>query len=179
MPSLKEILILILVLFGSLVIVLANPNQSTNQQLEEENPTAQYNLNNNRINVIKQIENIPQQEITANPLIAPPHQEQKPQSETIETTLQTTPKTTLSLETVLAEIENLSSELKLEFENIQKQKQDCPSCSQSEESLGICATILAQLGGGACNCGTLHCTPPHGPWCVHPCCCVCCAACCR
>jgi len=94
----------------------------------------------------------------------------------------------LSIESVLSGIESLSSDLKLEFENIQEEQVNCPTCAKTEKPSEIlitpdstCATIITvAAGGGECNCGNLGCTPPPpAPQCVNPCCCVCCAACCR
>jgi|GEM_PF-2055755 len=86
------------------------------------------------------------------------------------------PKTTLSLETILAEAKNLSSDLWLEFQTIRQQ--DCPSCSQPKNSSpSICATILNVAGGPGCSCAP-PCCYPWGCPCSHPCCCVCCSFCC-
>lgn len=82
----------------------------------------------------------------------------------------------LSITSVLLEVGEISEQLKLELENIKEQ--ECSTCDQEYDFAPTCATILAGLSGG-CDCSTLGCTPPIGPWCVHPCCCVCCSACCR
>ncbi len=73
----------------------------------------------------------------------------------------------LSIENIITEAENLSLILKKKFDQKQEQELSNPPC------LGVLA-----VSGGACNCVTLGCTPPIGPWCINPCCCVCCVACC-
>lgn len=87
----------------------------------------------------------------------------------------------LSLEDILSEIENLSSDLKLEFE----EKESCSGCSQSDgSSPSICSTILSSAGVSGCTCANtmgVCCAgdPDHCSCSNHPCCCVCCDDCCR
>ncbi|MBL7154945.1 MAG: hypothetical protein ISS88_00355 [Candidatus Portnoybacteria bacterium] len=194
MPSLKEILILIFVLFGCLVIFLSSPSQSVNQPSNKLQPDEESSQNENsslfgdiwKLNshAFQQVEQT--EEINNYSLSEASETSKVKEDNAFDALTQTDysnnaiDQTTLSLEIVLAEVENLSSDLKLEFENIQAQEESCPICSQSENpSPSICATILAAPGIGACNCATLGCTPEKGTWCVHPCCCVCCAVCCR
>ena len=181
MPSLKDILILIFVLAGCLIIAFSGQEQPL-QQIKETNNEVVQDSRVIPTTIFSSEETITETDSPVRKSAAPASPKSKVFGALSETDYSETDNTKLflSLETVLAEVENLSSELKLEFEYIQEQKENCPSCSQPENSSpSICAVILAAPGGGACNCGTLNCTPEKGTWCVHPCCCVCCAACCR
>lgn len=181
MPSLKEILILIFVLFSCLIIAFSNSNtdiktakkKNTAVIKTQDKPlilSEETKMPENKQNNDSSAKTMTKQENIVNPS---PNE-----------VLLTTPvfNATLSLKTILDEVENLSSELKLEFENLQKQKENCSSCGSQSEDLPsspfICATILSAPGGGGCSCASLGCTPPVGPWCVNPCCCVCCPPCC-
>lgn len=189
MLSFKEILILGLALIGSLIIALSIQGQPS----PENNPPVYSEIqsdssliaNNQDIWASQEIQNIPaspcpiektsQIELASTSILS--------LKETISETILPETKNMASqqapsLEEVLTEVENLSSELKSEFEQIQTQNKNCSTCGQTENA-SPCATVLAQLGGGICNCATLGCTPWYGPWCVHPCCCVCCPVCCR
>ena len=197
MLSLKEILISIFVLLVCLII-FSSHNERTqpvlpqNEVLKESQagpvlPALQNpqpipalvweqveNLNEDKVKNLKSSQDNPQLlEQSSQPEIKNTANQSDNQDKT-------NPQITPSLKTILVEVENLSSDLWLEFKNIhQKGQQDCPGCSQPESPPpSICATILTSPGAGPCNCSTLGCTPPVGPWCVHPCCCVCCPVCC-
>lgn len=197
MPSLKEILILIFVLFGCLVIALTNYKQPVSENLQQtETSKAILSETPHQVKALiwgetkdleERTDKQPQddkknQHVSENPELVQGNPQQAAESdEKIRSPDfsqdKVSPETTLSLENILAEVKNLSSDLWLEFQTIRQE--DCPSCSQPEDSqFSICATILTSPGAGACNCATLGCTPPVGPWCVHPCCCVCCPPCC-
>jgi len=197
MPSLKDILILIFVLFGCLVITLFSYKQPVSENLQQAK-TSKAILSETSYQVkaliwgetkdLKEKSDKQPQDDEKNQQIFENYEftqgNRQPAEESGGKTRSPdfsqddiNPETTLSLETILAEVKNLSSDLWLEFQTIHQE--DCPSCSQSEDSqFSICATILASPGVGACNCATLGCTPPVGPWCIHPCCCVCCPPCC-
>jgi hypothetical protein len=202
MPSLKEILILMFVLFGCWLIAFSASNQSVSEQgnipyTEKENITSKnakenqqqiFNLINNKSQLIKQ----PGYPAIKRPFADIPTMTE--QGSRAKITNLTSPDTknqnnvneqaSLSLETVLAEVENLVSDLKLELNNAQYQTESCPSCNTGENksenlTTSICAAILATPGGGGCSCASLGCLPETGPLCVHPCCCVCCPSCCK
>ncbi len=184
----KEKFTLIFVLISCLMIAIFSPGLINNKQIENNNKVVEQNKNED-ISLFKNIwgfssKDTNEQIEDADSIISiierndniQNTEEANPQNNTI---------SIISIESVLSGIENLSSNLKLEFENIKEEQADCPTCTGTESSSEIiitpdstCATIIS-VGGGACNCASLGCTPPNGPWCVHPCCCVCCAACCR
>jgi hypothetical protein len=205
MPSsLKEILISILILTGCLVIFLSDYGKPASQEVKptdeqiaiEENNDKQKDLNQEEIEIkifdlfkkeTPNEENPNQENSPVNIVEEDKNKEVYEQAlpqgierPLIEMPIQST--SSLSLEEVLAEVDNLSSDLWLEYQVAQQEK-SCQGCSQEKSSStsgtsGICATILAAAGGYPCNCATLGCTPPVGPWCVHPCCCACCQVCC-
>ncbi|MEA2113342.1 MAG: hypothetical protein U9P63_01635 [Patescibacteria group bacterium] len=203
MPSLKEIFILVFVLFGSLAIVLSSPGQQGDKNKNIQPPkninsgfsvfkseTKQFNksnqnkiaappetsLNNKQQAVLDKNQAIEDISIVAN--------NQESSSAFAKNDINII--TPLSPEIVLSEAKNLSSDLKLEFEKIQERKENCPTCGQTEQSSGsICTTILASPGGGGCNCdnamGPCYTDTPYGRvWhCAGLCCCACCPVCCR
>lgn len=183
MPSLKEILILIFVLLSCLVITLTNYKQPVSEN-PQQTETSEAILSETPYQVKALIwgETKDLKERSENPELVQGNPQQAEESdEKIRSPDfsqdKVSPEIILSLENILAEVKNLSSDLWLEFQTIRQE--DCLSCPQSEDSqFSICATILTSPGAGACNCATLGCTPPVGPWCVHPCCCVCCPPCC-
>lgn len=81
---------------------------------------------------------------------------------------------TVTLEQVLAQVQQLAADLKQDFEN----KKSCATCGNSAPSDSVCLTALLALGGAGCSCGPPCCTPKGCP-CASPCCCVCCPVCCR
>jgi len=180
----KEILILIFVLVGCLVIVFSDFGQSDNKLQSVEEPSQkEIPVPSQSLGIFQQIQESSHPTIDYS--VAETNSvEENDNFETItsrpEENTEILSQASLSLEDILAEVKNLSSDLKLEFENIKNQKESCPSCGQSENTLtSICTTILGSPGGMVCNCATLGCTPPPpAPWCVHPCCWACCQACC-
>jgi vacuolar-type H+-ATPase subunit I/STV1 len=195
MLSFKEILILIFVLFGCLVITFSHTNQSINQpsdikDIEEENIKATDSdksrdkisglfreIDDSKISQTQSRQAEPPSQLSADVNLS--IEEITPISKVAETGNITNSEITYSLEDILAEVENLASELKLEFANIQAQKESCSSCGQTENlSPSICATILTAAGGVGCSCAPPCCIPGEGCPCAHPCCCVCCQLCC-
>lgn len=143
MPSLKEILILIFVLFGCLVITFTNYNQPVSENIQQTE-TSKTILSETPYQVkaliwgeTKDLEERSEKQ---------PQDDEKNQyvSENLELVQGNpqqaeescgeirSPETTLSLETILAEVKNLSSDLWLEFRTIRQE--DCPSCAQSEDN---------------------------------------------
>lgn len=185
MPSSRELIILISVLLVSLIVALIGPYPPSDNGNKDIQSNAE---NNNNISVFKnkteqfnkqsnQMQNIisSEDQIVENISVPENNQEKTYQTNT-DNSYTIIP---LSLEAVLNEIENLSSDLKLEFDKIRKQKENCPTCNQQEKSsFSTCATILTAPGGGGCSCESLGCLPEEGPQCTDPCCCVCCAPCC-
>ncbi len=145
MPSLKDILILIFVLFGCLVITLFSYKQPVSENLQQAKTSkailseTSYQVKALIWNETKDLEertnNQPQNnEENQNESRSPePIQNNSQQAKESDEIIRN-PETILSLETILAEVENLASELKLEFENIQKQKESCPSCIESNQT---------------------------------------------
>lgn len=184
MPSLKEIIVLVSVLLVSLIIVFSSP-----EQLDDKNKDIQLGAeSSNNISIFKnktkqsdekdnQMQNVipnRSQIFESVPILA--NNQEKTYQTNTDNIYSIIP---LSLEIVLDEVKNLSFDLRLEFNKIRKQKENCPTCGQSEQSSdSVCATILASPGGGICSCASLGCLPEKGPTCVHPCCCVCCIPCC-
>jgi len=184
----KEKLTLIFVLIGCLIIFLFSPELVKNKQIENNDGEIKQ-VKNENIDLFKNIWSFNDQDTNKeigiiNSIIPNPTEENNNTQKTESPNPQNPIINIMSIESVLSGIENLSSDLKLEFENIQEEQANCPTCAKIEKPSEIpitpdstCATIMA--AAGACNCGSLGCTPPTGTWCVHPCCCVCCAACCR
>ena len=185
----KEKITLILVLISCLIIAIFSPELVKNKQTENNDGEIKQ-IKNENIDLFKNIwsfndQNTNKEIRIINSIIPNPTEENNNAQKTENSNPQNPIINTMSIESVLSGIESLSSDLKLEFENIQEKQADCPTCAETEEQSEIpitpnstCATIIS-AGGGACNCASLGCTPPNGPWCVHPCCCVCCVACCR
>jgi hypothetical protein len=195
MPKRNKPFILLFALIGCAIIALTNPIAKT------EKTTSSDKQNQNKeilrqfsIFVEKnepQVENPPvsnyyrlfEEESAEEPALKKENIENSQLSatnETIKPSANPDQNKTPSLESILAEIDQMAEKIKINFEK--SQGKTCSTCgdnqSQTDDSgVPTCAAILA-AGGGACNCATLGCTPPDPPWCVHPCCCVCCAACC-
>jgi len=188
----KNISILLFILAGCAIIALANPIVKTEKtasmdiqgqkketprqfsaflEKSEPQPTIGY--------YSESPENSPLSPEQGTSLL--PEQMEQVEGLVLKTEINLKQENKLSLENILAEIDQMAAKLKIKFEK--SQKQTCSTCgnnqSQAETSeIPTCSAILA-VGAGACNCATLGCTPPTGPWCVNPCCCVCCVACCR
>jgi len=185
----KEKITLIFVLISCLIIAIFSPGLINKKEIENNNKEIEQNKNEN-IDLFKNIWSFNSQETneqieSANPIADSSLKEDNNTEDTRKTDTQNSSASAISIKNILSQIENLSSDLKLEFENIQKEQAGCPTCAKTEKPSEVpitpdstCATIIA-AGGGGCNCASLGCTPPIGPWCVHPCCCVCCIACCR
>lgn len=180
MLSKRDLFILFLVLISAAVIFFANNGKTANKENQEREISEKQNQSYQSIIFFQESNKEKNEENTEN-LIS--EEELKINTDNKLSVLQTVSKEKIvskkieeipSLNDVLAEVNNLASDLKLEFEKYQQEKDSCPDCSKSGST---CATILSAVG--ACNCASLGCTPPHGPWCVNPCCCVCCPACCR
>ena len=186
MLPLKEILILASVLLTSLIIVFISPDtpNNNNKNIQDTTGTARdFLVFKNEIvaPLINPLNSAQQTVFDENQIIkyipAPADKNENLSKSNTDSDNTIIP---LSLETILFEVENLSSDLKLEFENIQKQKENCPTCGQTEQySPSVCATILMSPGGVGCTCAPPCCYPPPiGCICAHPCCCVCCPPCC-
>lgn len=182
MLSLKEILILSLVLCGSLIIFFSHYQPPTDQNQEQK--TAEQISSpvvediEIKISTLSQRESQPTEELIEELTKESPLSMEQTETEDDPSPSLKTP--SLSLENILAEVENLSSDLWFEYQSIRQEKNGQNCCQPENSPSSICTTILAAPGPGGmlCNCATLGCTPPHGPWCVHPCCFACCQACC-
>lgn len=152
MLSLKEILILIFVLFGCLVIALANykqpvsenPQQAeTSKAILSETPYQVKALIWGETNDLEEKSDKQTQDDEKNQHVSgnlelvqgnpQPAEESGGQIRSPEFSQDNiSPEITLSLETILAKVKNLSSDLWLEFQTIRQE--DCPSCSQPEDN---------------------------------------------
>lgn len=146
MPSLKEILILIFVLFGCLVIALTNYKQPVNENPQQaEIPKAILSETPYQVKALiwgetkdlkERTDKQPRddeknQHISKNSELIQDNPQQVEESNKEIEGPDFSQDSALSLETILAEVGNLASDLKLEFETI-RQSENCSTCGQED-----------------------------------------------